>query len=109
MRATELLGSEVVDVNGRSLGPVRDLRITPDGMEVVGIVVGGGGFSKIAHAWGYAEGRTAGPWLLKKITASAVQRARLVPVEHVEDWGPGMIRLSATADVLASLWEDPRA
>ena len=106
MRASELLGSEVLDAAGRSLGPVRDLRVTADGLEVVGIVVGGGRFAGIAHRWGYAEGRAAGPWPLRALTASAVERARFVASERVVSWGPGTLRLNVEADALPPLRED---
>ncbi len=103
MRASELLASEVVDATGRRLGPVRDVLVHRDGFGVVGLVVGDGPFAGIAHAWGYAEGRAQGPWLLRSLTRRATRNARFIPVEAVADWGPGVIAISADARDLRPL------
>jgi hypothetical protein len=104
VRVAELLASLVVDRNGRSLGPVRDVRVGAD-LTIVGLVIGGGFLAGLAHAWGFAERRAAGPWLLRALTAPATRAARFVPAELVADWGPGRVRLTATASELPSLGE----
>ncbi len=108
MRLSELMASTVVDAAGQSLGPVRDVRLAEpeDGRLVLaGLVIGDGHFASAAHAWGFAEGRADGPWLLRALTARAVRQARFVPVEQVVKWGPGAIRISAHMDALPTLRE----
>jgi hypothetical protein len=104
VRVAELLASVVIDRNGRSLGPVRDIRLSGD-LSIAGVVVGGGFLATLAHAWGFAEGRAAGPWPLRALTASATRAARFVPADVVVEWGPGRVRLSATASELPKLSE----
>ncbi|MDP9401641.1 MAG: hypothetical protein M3P39_12015 [Actinomycetota bacterium] len=108
MRASELLASQVVDASGHSLGPVRDLRVTHDGdrIHVAGIVVCDAPLARAAHAWGFAEGRARGPWLLRALTARATARARFVPAHRVVDWGPGLVRIAGDANDLSPLTED---
>lgn len=108
MRASDLLGADVVDATGRSLGPVRDLRVTPDGMEVVGLVIGDGLLAGMAHAWGYTEGRALGPWALRALTAQARRRARFVPSHRVLEWGPSPVRVSGAAEDLPHLHEETK-
>jgi sporulation protein YlmC with PRC-barrel domain len=105
MRASKLLRADVVDETGRSLGPVRDLRITPDSLEIVGLVVGGGPVADIAHGWGYAEGRAAGPWLLRAATGRAARRARMIPSGRVVAWGSETIQITGSWDDLPRLCE----
>jgi hypothetical protein len=98
MRISELLSSEVVDETGRSGGWVHDVRISGEpgpGEEaapfrVVGLVIGGG---RLPHAWGFAEGRATGPWLLRVLTARGARQARFVPAARVESWEAGTIRI----------------
>lgn len=117
MRAAELLRMPVRDSEGVPLGPVRDLRVrwddepapppaVPSRFEVVGLVVGGGPFARAAHAWGYAERRAAGPWLLRRLFASATREARFVPAAAVRSWGPCAIELGCRRDDLPPLTEE---
>ena len=108
MRASELLASQVVDSNGRPLGPVRDIRVERDGFRVVGLVVGKGAFARVAHGWGYAEGRAQGPALLSWLTRRATRRARFIPADRVVDWGPGTVRIGGDARELEPLTEELR-
>ena len=103
MRATELLGRSVVDRDGVALGPVRDVRVVRDDWRVVGLVVGDGRLARIAHGWGFTEGRAQGPWPLRALTAEAVRRARFVASEQVAAWGPGEVRLHVVAADLRPL------
>lgn len=107
MRASELLGSRVVDAAGAELGPVRDarVRVAAGSLELAAIVVGGGRLAGFAHAIGIAEGRVQGPWLLRRLCGQAIRRARVAPAEAVADWGPGVIRLTIAAHELELLGE----
>ncbi|MDQ3934843.1 MAG: PRC-barrel domain-containing protein [Actinomycetota bacterium] len=97
MRATELLASRVVDERGAHVGRVRDVRVSRAGWEVVGLAVADGWRARLAHRWGYAEGRAQGPWLLRRLTRAAVERTLFVPAERVTDWGPGVVRIRGGA------------
>lgn len=106
MRLSELLGSTVFDAAGASLGPVRDVRVIerePGGggagrFRVSAIVIGAGLLARPAHAWGFAEGRACGPWLLRALFRSAVRRARVIPADRVTEWGPGEVRVAGSLD-----------
>ena len=94
MRASDLIGRVVLDGTGRTVGRVRDLRV-PDpaasrgALYLTGLVVGGPGrLPALAHAWGFAEGRAAGPALLRRLFAAELARARYVPVDAVTAWDP---------------------
>ena len=110
MRVTDLLGSAVVDQSGRQIGHVHDLRITrhraADGasgpIRIAGLAIAGG---RLAHSWGFAEKRAAGPWLLRIIAARGSRTARFVPAERVTDWGPGPVRIRGHRDELPYLHE----
>lgn len=111
MRASELLRSVVIDASGERLGPVRDLRISRaegerTGFRVAGLVIGGGRLAALAHAWGYAEGRTQGPAPLRRLTARASREARFVAAECVVDWGPGKIHINGLGADLPELSEE---
>jgi hypothetical protein len=110
MKLSELLGSEVVDSSGRHLGLVHDvqLRWLTEGdvrrFRVTGLICGGpGAISRAAHAWGYAEGRAEGPWLLRALTAKHSREAKLLPAESVVDWGPSKVRISGDGTALKTL------
>lgn len=106
MRASELLASVVIDASGRSLGPVRDVRLDPRDHRVAGVVVGDGRLARVAHAWGFAEGRARGPAPLRALLAPASARARFVASESVVDWGPGVIRIGVDGRELPRLAEE---
>lgn len=114
MRASELLASVVVDGAGRRVGAVRDVRLAWEtragggsAFRVVELVAGDGPLAGIAHAWGFAEGRARGPWLLRLLTASATRRAVVVPADRVADWGPGEVRITGDTTDLAALGAAP--
>ncbi|HEX6227969.1 MAG TPA: PRC-barrel domain-containing protein [Solirubrobacterales bacterium] len=100
MRASELIGSQVVDERDRPVGLVRDMRVEVEGADmpsafpIIGLVVGPPGLrSAAAHAWGYAEGRAAGPAVFRRLLEPALQHSLFVPADHVLDWGPGAVRI----------------
>ena len=120
MRAAELMRMPVYDSEGTPLGPVRDMRVVwndvpapppavPSRFEVVGLVVGGGRLARAAHAWGYAERRAAGPWLFRKLLASATRDARFVPAGAVRSWGPDVVELACRRAELRPLTEELEA
>jgi hypothetical protein len=75
---------------------------------VSGLVIGPADTrSRAAHAWGYAEGRAHGPWILRRLFGPAIGRARVVPSELVADWGPTTVRIGAEERSLPSLEERP--
>lgn len=90
LRASDLLGTPIVDRDGRPLGRVRDLRLHADGAEhrIEGLVTGSG---VIAERLGYAYGEVVGPWLLATLMRRAARRARFVEWDAVEDLQPGRI------------------
>ncbi len=103
MRASDLLGSLVVDADGAEVGVLRDLRIDAelheDRLRVHWLVVGG---HELAHRFGYLDGRTKGPWLLERILRRGPRDTALaVRADAVADWGPGRVVLTGTADRVA--------
>lgn len=111
MRASDLIGSRIVDEAGHPIGLLRDLRVTVDdgdstGFPIAGLIVSEPGpFAAAAHAWGYAEGRARGPAPLRRLFMPAFERSLFVPVDRVLDWGPGVVRVSGRAHDLPSLAE----
>lgn len=95
MLATDLLEATVVDSDGRPLGRLHDVRLVRDeeGIRATGLVVGSGAVAAVAHTWGYAERRTSGPWLLRKLLEPASRAARLVAAEDVAEWGSETVTL----------------
>ncbi len=110
MRISELLGSDVVDRDGRSLGRVHDVRLRaergqgPGTLVVTALVVGPDTLrARAAHAWGFAEGRAEGPTVLLVATRSALRDSRVLPVDRVTEWSPPRVRTDAAKDELAPL------
>lgn len=97
MRASELIGSPAFDEGGRFAGIVRDLRLAAEpaadgSFAILGVVLGEhGARNAAAHAWGFAEGRAEGPWLLRRLVGDG--DPRFVPVDLVLDWGPDRLRI----------------
>ncbi len=97
MRATELLGCEVVDARGRPLGTVVDLRLArprpaggPGPFTVTTVVV-----DRVhwPHRWGLVPARSSGPFPLRALARAAARGCRSVPVGDVAVWEPGRIQL----------------
>jgi hypothetical protein len=96
---SELLDSNVIDVDGDVLGSVNDVRLVQDGplldgfgaaLRIDGLVVGAG---SLAVRLGYHRHRVSGPALLKAIFGALERRAKYVPWEHVEAWTGTTVRL----------------
>jgi hypothetical protein len=106
MRLSELLGSEVVDRDGRSAGRVHDLRLQQDGpvidgfgasLRLHGLIVGRGA---LGARLGFDRGDVKGP-LLVKLVVGWLGHRRYVAWEQVRELEPGRVRISAAADELA--------
>ncbi len=106
MRASDVLAAEVVTTVGTRVGRVHDIRVSREGFHLVGLVVGGGWFARLAHSWGYAEGRAQGPWLLQAITRGATRQARFVPIARVVEWRSNEVVISGDAGDLPPLTEE---
>jgi hypothetical protein len=96
---SDLLHSDVVDVDGQRLGSVDDVRLVQDGplldgfgsaLRVDGLVTGTAG---LAVRLGYHRHRVRGPVLLKAIFAGLERRAHFVPWDEVADWDGSTVRL----------------
>lgn len=90
IRASDLLGTRVVDRDGRSLGRVRDLRlrVDGDGHRIEGLVMGRG---VIAERLGYAYGEVAGPWLLAVVMRRAARRTRYLDWDAIDELAGGRV------------------
>lgn len=85
LRLADLLGREVLDATGASVGRVRDVRLRQDGpvlqpsgqpaFRVEGLIVGGGG---VWQRFGYGHGEVRRPWLLAAIQRRRQRRTRWV-------------------------------
>ena len=105
MRLSDLLGTEVVDSLGQSVGRVHDVRLVQDGplqpnmmaaLRLAGLVVGSGA---VAGRLGYDRGEVQGPWLIATVARRLAARARYVPWEQVAERGATIV-LSVPAGAL---------
>ncbi|NNG41035.1 hypothetical protein HJ588_17390 [Flexivirga sp. ID2601S] len=100
MRTLDLLGSDAIDTDGRSLGWVHDLRLesgaapTQDSGEpafvIAALVVGPVGF---AHRLGFGRGQMAGPWPLTWFFHRLAARSSIVPWSDVVEIEPGRVTI----------------
>jgi hypothetical protein len=104
MRLSDLLGSAVVDADGRRVGTVRDvrLRLASGDMSITGIVIGDGPLAGMAHSWGYAECRACGPWPFEALTRRARIASAFVRAADIARWEPGQVALRAGARPVSS-------
>jgi sporulation protein YlmC with PRC-barrel domain len=106
MVLSELLGAQVVDRNGRRVGRVRDVGLTPRRggsrggdleLRVASLLIGPGG---LAERLGYAYGPVRGPWLLRAVLMRRARRLKSAPWGTVARIGHRRIELSvATGDL----------
>jgi sporulation protein YlmC with PRC-barrel domain len=108
MRASELLNVPVIDETGATVGRVRDLRVARRGLtlRIAGLAVGGG---RLANAWGYADERATGPWLLRALNVRGARATRFVPAGRILQWGPGVVRIRGRGDNLPPLLDEVRS
>lgn len=97
LRASSILGTAVLDRDGRSLGRMRDLRLRAHGDDhlIDGLVTGRG---VIAERFGYGYGEVAGPWLLVAIMRRLARRTRYIPWDDVQEIATDRIVVKQTAD-----------
>ena len=111
MRLGELLESRVVDVEGRDVGAVLDVRLVQDGpvlegfgagLRLDGLVVGAG---SLAVRLGYHRHGVRGPFVLRALFTALERRARYVPWSDVVTCEGETVTLRRTADELRSIAE----
>jgi hypothetical protein len=86
MRASEVLGLEVVAGDGRRLGKVLDLRLVQDGplmgayaaLRVESLVVG---HHSVASHRGYDRSSVGGPWVVRALVRMLTRTNRCLPWE----------------------------
>ena len=86
MKLSELLTADVVDADGRRVGPVRSVRLVQDGpvlggtqaaMRVDAVIVGGGA---LGMRLGYVRGGVRGPLMLRWLFSWSERRSRTFPM-----------------------------
>jgi hypothetical protein len=109
MRLGELLGTRVVDRDGRRVGRVHDARLVQDGpvlpafgaaLRVDGLVVGE---VAVAVRLGYHRDRIRGPRLLRAIARVLERGARYACWEQIADIEPDRVTLACRAEDLLLL------
>jgi len=100
MQLSELIAARVVDVEGRKVGTVGDVRLIQDGpyldafgaaLRVDGIIAGRQG---LATRLGYHRGDVTGPWLLRTLFRRIEARAHYIPWPHIQRIDQGVIHLN---------------
>jgi sporulation protein YlmC with PRC-barrel domain len=103
MRLSDLLDSDVVDAEGRTLGHVHDVRLVQEGptvgsskatFRVAGLVVGG---TKVGARLGFGRPKVRGPWLLKRLFERLHADDRFVPWGSVRAVTQGAIHVDVSA------------
>lgn len=93
MRASDLIGREVVTADGTSVGVVTDLRCVQDGpvrgtqaaLRVDAVLVSR---HHTGSVLGYDRRRQQGPWLIRAIVRRLHRHMQVVPWSDVADEGP---------------------
>lgn len=102
MRLSELLGAEVVDEHGHTVGRVHDVRLVQagprpggvgPGLRVEGLLVGR---RALGARFGFDRG-VRGPWLLRAVFGSPGHDGRYLPWERVRSIQARQIRITGTA------------
>jgi len=102
MRATDLLGSRVIDSDGRNLGRIHDLRFRVEGrpethdLTLVLVAISCSQITR-GHAMGYGSGDMKGPWPLKAIFGRIHSRVLEIPWAEVANHGSGEVRLATAS------------
>jgi hypothetical protein len=106
MRLSELLGAEVVDEHGHTVGKVHDVRLEQTrprsdgagpGFRVVGLIVGR---RALGARFGFGRGGVRGPWLLKLVFGSLGHDGRYVAWNRIGSIRDRQIRITGTTDDL---------
>lgn len=106
MRASELIGREVVDMDGNAVGVITDLRCIQDGplrgtqamLRVDALLVS---HRHTGSLLGYDRRSQQGPWLIRVIVRRLHRHMRVVPWTMVADEGPP-IRLHVQGTALTA-------
>jgi len=93
MRASDLIGREVVDARGAPLGVITDLRCIQDGplrgtqasLRVDSVLVSRHHTGKLL---GYDRRDQQGPWLFRVVVRRLHRHLQVIPWEDVTDEGP---------------------
>jgi hypothetical protein len=93
MRASDLIGRDVVTADGTSVGVVTDLRCVQDGpvrgthaaLRVDALLVSR---HHTGSVLGYDRRRQQGPWLIRAVVRRLHRHMRVVPWSDVVDEGP---------------------
>jgi hypothetical protein len=103
MRLSELLGAEVVDEHGHTVGKVHDVRLVQEGprpggagpgLRVEGLLVGR---RALGARFGFGRGADRGPWLLKALLGSAGHDGRYLPWGRIRSIQARQICITGTA------------
>ncbi|GAA2581141.1 PRC-barrel domain-containing protein [Actinomadura fulvescens] len=114
MRASELLGAAVVDVDDRLVGDVVDVRFSEDGprlghraaLRLDAVLISP---RRTGRLMGYGEGRPGpdGPWLIKAVVKVLHRGTTIARWHEIAELAPGRVRLRVPAARLTSLTEFP--
>jgi hypothetical protein len=93
MRASDLIGREVVDAEGQPVGVITDLRCVQDGplrgtqasLRVDSVLVSRHHTGKLL---GYDRREQQGPWLIRLIVRRLHRHMRVIPWRDIADEGP---------------------
>lgn len=108
MRLSDVLGSQVVDVDGRPAGHVRDVRLVQDGplqgafgagLRVAGLVVGP---NAVSSRLGYDRRPMRAPWLVAALARRASRGVRYVEWDEVDELADRVVTLSCSVDDLGA-------
>ena len=106
MRLSELLGAEVVDEHGHTVGKVHDVRLEQAGPELLGLgprLRASGllvGRRALGARFGFGRGGVRGPWLLEAVFGALGRDGRYVAWNRIRSIQAGRIRITGTADDL---------
>jgi hypothetical protein len=106
IRLEDLLGAEVVDADGASVGTVHDARFTADGpplpsglpsYRLAALVCG---LPPVGRRLGYGGGEQAGPWPIARLFRALSRRSKLVDIGLVTAFDGRRVRLREVRDHL---------
>lgn len=97
MRATDLLGAQVLRADGTKLGAVLDVRLVQDGplvgadcaLRIQGLVVGS---RRLAAHLGYDRAGVRGPALVAAVVRRLTSRSGFLPWSRVTGHEPGLVQ-----------------